>query len=80
MENKGNDPIGQNEDRNANNNPENLQNQEYVDKGTRLSDYPNGNIDDDVNLNTDTIPGDQTNKPTTKSVGEATDPSKLSNL
>jgi hypothetical protein len=47
----------------------------------KLSDYPDGNIDE-VKLQTDSIPGNQTDQPYTegKSIAEATDPSKLSDL
>lgn len=47
----------------------------------RLSDYPEGNTDDTA-AQTQSIPGNQTDQPRTegKSVGEATDPSKLSDL
>ena len=79
MENKANDRIGQNEKKNANTNANNLRNREHSDETIRLSDYPDGNLDED--LNTDSIPGNQTDQPTVaKSIDEATDPSKLSDL
>ena len=49
-------------------------------QSNRLSDYPDGN--DDVKLQADRIPGNQTDQPYTegKTIAEATDPSKLSDI
>lgn len=44
----------------------------------KLSDYPDGNLD--ANPKNDGMRDDQNNKPKGKSVDEATDPSKLSQL
>ena len=44
----------------------------------KLSDYPDGNVD--ANQQKDGMPNNQNNKPQAKSVDEATDPSKLSQL
>ncbi len=45
----------------------------------KLSDYPDGNLDD-VQQQTESIPGNQTDQPDTenRSIDESTDPSKLS--
>ena len=47
----------------------------------KLSDYPEGNTDE-VQSQTDSIPGNQTDQPQVagKSMKDATDPSKLSDL
>jgi hypothetical protein len=56
------------------------QSEENTTDAGKLSDYPDGNLDED-GLDADTIPGNQTDQPTVeKSVDEATDPSKLSDL
>jgi len=48
------------------------------DDKENLSDYPDGNLD--ANSQNDGIRDDQNKKPQGKSVDEATDPSKLSQL
>lgn len=87
MEKKTNDQNGQDRERDQDLNA----NSAYSGSGAvqpggnageagKLSDFPDGNLDEE-DSNTDSIPGNQTDQPTVgKSIDEATDPSKLSEL